>query len=353
MIHFRNDYSEGAHPLILQALADATYEQNAGYGMDEHCKHATELIQKACGYSEADVHFFTGGTQANLSVISAILRPYEAVIATKRSHINTHETGAIEATGHKVIAMPGQDGKLTPEDIIQAVESHTDEHMVKPTLVYISNTTEIGSVYTKQELHELRNICNTYHLYLFMDGARLANALTSKANDLTLKDIAWLTDAFYIGGTKNGALLGEACVITNALLKPHFRYNMKQKGALSAKSFVLGIEFETLMMQNLYLTLGKHANQMASIIADALIERNVPFLSLPVSNQIFPVLNAQQVQKLQEQFDFEIWEQDGDYFIIRLVTSWATRPEQVQAFVDFLPEIIPDAAEEVSDAEEN
>lgn len=334
MISFTNDYSEGAHPLVMKNLVEHSYEQNAGYGQDVHSKAAADLIRSYMGNVDADIHFLNGGTQVNLTMLSAMLRPFDAVIATERSHINTHETGAIEGCGHKVIAMPGLDGKLTPEDIKEAMEMHYSEHMVHPAAAYISNTTEIGSVYTKAELVKLKETCADYGLLLYMDGARLGAALTSRVNDLTLKDIAWLTDAFYIGGTKNGALAGEALVITNDSLKRDFRYYMKHKGALGAKGFVLGMQFEALFTDRLYFRLAEHANHMAQLLKDACVEAQFPFLSLPVSNQIFPVIDNETVARLQKDFTFEIWEKaDEGHQIVRFVTSWATREEQVQALI--------------------
>ncbi|MDO5409706.1 MAG: aminotransferase class I/II-fold pyridoxal phosphate-dependent enzyme [Lachnospiraceae bacterium] len=334
MISFTNDYSECAHPLILKNLAEHCYEQNEGYSEDRHCKNASDLIRSYLGNIDVEIHFLNGGTQANLTILSAMLRPFDAVIGTERAHINTHETGAIEGCGHKVLAMPGEDGKLTPEDIEEAVAQNTTVHMVHPAAVYISDTTEIGSVYTKAELTRIREVCNEHGLLLFLDGARLGSALTSAANDLTLRDLAWLTDVFTIGGTKNGALAGEAVVISNSLLQRDFRYYMKHKGAMNAKGFVLGMQFETLFRDRLYFQLAEHANQMAELIKDACVAAGFPFLTRPVSNQIFPVVDNDTIARLQKDFTFEIWEPaDDSHQIIRFVTSWATREEQVQELV--------------------
>lgn len=337
MISFINDYSECAHPLILKNLAEHCYEQNAGYGLDNHCKRASDLIRSYIGNVNVDIHYLNGGTQTNLTVLSAMLRPFDAVISTERGHINTHETGAIEGCGHKVLAMPGEDGKLTPEDIEDAVRMHFSEHMVHPAAVYISDTTEIGSVYTKAELTALREVCTKHHLYLFLDGARLGAALTSTANDLTLRDLAWLTDVFTIGGTKNGALAGEAVVISNDAIQRDFRFYMKHTGAMNAKGFVLGMQFETLFQDRLYFQLAEHANNMAQLLKDACVAAGFPFLTKPVSNQIFPVVDDASLEKLQKDFAFEVWEKaDEDHTIIRFVTSWATREEQVQELVQAL-----------------
>ena len=264
-----------------------------------------------------------------------MLRPFDAVIATERAHISTHETGAIEGCGHKVLAMPGEDGKLTPEDILEAVHNNTTVHMVHPAAVYVSDTTEIGSVYTKEELTRIREICNEYGLLLFLDGARLGSALTSTANDLTLRDLAWLTDAFTIGGTKNGALAGEAVVISNSLLQKDFRYYMKHKGAMNAKGFILGMQFETLFRDRLYFQLAEHANEMAEKVKEACAAAGYPFLSRPVSNQVFPVIDNETIARLQKDFLFEILEPaDENHQIVRFVTSWATREEQVQKLAE-------------------
>ena len=229
MYYFTNDYSEGAHPRILQALLDTNLQQVGGYGEDPFCLEAAELIKEKLGRSDVDVHFIPGGTQTNMIALAAFLRPHEAVIAPVTGHIEVHEAGAIEATGHKIIPLPGKDGKLRPEDVQEAVDFHLDEHMVKPRLVFISNATEIGSIYTKAELEALSAFCRRHNLLLYVDGARLGSALTSPANDLTLAEVAGLVDAFYIGGTKNGALIGEALVICSESLREDFRYHMKQR----------------------------------------------------------------------------------------------------------------------------
>lgn len=335
MISFSNDYSECAHPLILKNLAEHCYEQNEGYGLDSHCKAAADLIRSYLGNIAVDIHFLNGGTQANLTILTAMLRPFDAVIATERAHINTHETGAIEGCGHKVLAMPGEDGKITPEDIAEAVSLHSGEHMVHPAAVYLSDSTEIGSVYTKKELQQIREVCNQYGLYLFLDGARIGSALASPANDLKLRDLAWLTDVFTIGGTKNGAMAGEAVVISNERLQKDFRFYMKHKGAMNAKGFLLGMQFETLFRDRLFFSLAEHANQMAMEIKDACAAAGYPFLTRPVTNQIFPVIPNEVVAHLQKKFLFEVWEPaDETHQIVRFVTSWATREEQVRQLTE-------------------
>ena len=331
---FRNDYSEGAHPQILKALVETNLEQTVGYGEDRFCLEAAELIKGKLGRDDVDIHLIPGGTQTNLIAISAFLRPHEAVIAPLTGHIEVHETGAIEATGHKIITMEGRDGKLSPSDIEQAVDAHTDEHMVKPRLVYISNATEVGSIYTKAELEALSSACRRRKLLLFMDGARLGSALTSRENDLTLSEIANLVDAFYIGGTKNGALIGEALVICTDHLKEDFRFHIKQKGALLAKGRLLGIQFRELFRDNLFFDLAEHANTMAEKIQDALLSRNCPLLLHSPSNQIFPVLPNRVMERLAEDYSFEIQKKvDADHTMIRLVTSWATREDAVDEFI--------------------
>ncbi|NMB21405.1 MAG: low specificity L-threonine aldolase [Firmicutes bacterium] len=342
MYSFRNDYSEGAHPQILRALIETNLEQTVGYGEDRFCQEAAELIKRKISRGDVDVHLIPGGTQTNLIAISAFLRPHEAVIAPLTGHIEVHETGAIEATGHKIISMSGREGKLYPSDVRQAVEAHTDEHMVKPRLVYISNATEVGSIYTKDELKALSETCRALGLLLFMDGARLGSALTSDKNDLTLGDIASLVDAFYIGGTKNGALIGEALVICTESLKADFRFHIKQKGALLAKGRLLGIQFTELFRGNLFFELARHANAMATKIQGALIALGCPLLLHSPSNQIFPILPNQVIAELvAKEYSFEVQKRmDDDHTMIRLVTSWATREDAVDEFIADLKKLL-------------
>lgn len=337
MYSFRNDYSEGAHPRILELLVKYNLEQNVGYGEDEHSNRAKEYIKKVIKKEEVDIHFIPGGTQTNLLVISSFLRPHQCVITSDTGHINVHETGAIEATGHKVIAMPsGGNGKLTPSVIQQALDIHTDEHMVQPKMVYISNSTELGTIYTKGELIAISDICQKNDLILFMDGARLGSALTCKSNDLDISDIAKLVDVFYIGGTKNGALLGEALIICKEELKNDFRFLIKQRGALMAKGFVVGIQFEALFQDNLFFELGVHGNKMAEIIASTMKECGYNFLTEPLSNQLFPILPNNLIEKLSKNFTFSLQEKiDDNYSAIRLVTSWATTNESVDSLCEF------------------
>ncbi len=342
---FTNDYSEGAHPRILEALINANLSQNSGYGLDSHCEKARELILKECGgsgsmCSDLAIHFLVGGTQTNKTVIDAALRPHQAVIAASTGHVNVHETGAIEATGHKVIAIPHTDGKLTVPEIEKALAAHPDEHMVQPKMVYISNTTELGTQYTKKELEDLSHLCRRNNLYLFLDGARLGSALTSSVNDVTLADLAELTDVFYIGGTKNGALLGEALVIKNEHIKEDFRYFIKQNGALLAKGWLLGIQFETLFTDGLFYEMASHANEMAQMLRQGFAERGISFLAPSVSNQLFPVVDDRLAEVLIEQWGGLCEKKvDENHTAVRLVTSWATPKDAVEELLKALDSI--------------
>ncbi|HJB30813.1 MAG TPA: threonine aldolase [Candidatus Oscillibacter excrementavium] len=334
MYSFRNDYSEGAHPQVLQALTDTNAVQTVGYGMDPYCQAAADTIRRLCAAPDADVHFLVGGTQVNLVTIDAFLQSYEAVIAAQTGHVSTHETGAIEATGHKVCTVESPDGKLTPALVESVLAQHNGtEHMVLPRLVYISDTTEIGTIYTKAELTALRRCCDVHGLVLYLDGARLGSALTAPGNDLTLPDLAALTDAFTIGGTKNGALFGEALVLTRPL--PHYRWHMKQRGAVLAKGRLLGIQFQALLEDGLYFDLARHANQLALRLRDGIAALGYPFPVDSPSNQQFPVLPNAAVQKLQELgYEFEIDHVvDADHTCIRLVTSWATPESAMESFL--------------------
>ena len=337
MYSFRNDYSEGAHPKVLQALTETNLLQTCGYGTDPICRETADLIRELCKAPQADVHFLVGGTQTNQVVLAALLAPYEAVIATHAAHINTHETGAIEATGHKVCDIFAPDGKLTPALVEAVLTQHNGtEHMVLPRMVYVSDTTEVGTVYTKEELTALRRCCDEHGLLLYLDGARLGGALTAPSNDLTLADVAALTDAFYIGGTKNGALFGEALVLS----KPHahFRWHMKQRGAVLAKGRLLGVQFRALLEDGLYFDIARHANTQAQHLAEGLEALGIPFAAPAVSNQLFLILQNDTIAHLQERgYEFETDHAvDADHTCIRLVTSWAT-PDQ--AVADFLQDL--------------
>lgn len=334
---FKDDYSEGAHPNILRALCEFNLSQQSGYGKDEYSLKAAELIREMAGNKNADVYFVSGGTQANLIVLSSMLRPYESVISASTGHINVHEAGAIEATGHKIKAVETQDGKLTSLQIKDVLGYHTDEHMVKPRVVFISNSTEIATIYLKKELETLSKFCKSNNLLLYLDGARLGSALVSERNDLTLSDIARLTDVFYIGGTKNGALLGEAIVIINDDLKKDFRFNLKQKGALLAKGRILGVQFLELFKDDLYFNLARHANSMALKLAEGIRKHGYTFLSEIYTNQIFPIFPNLLIEKLSKRYEFYVWAKvDKDNSAIRLVSSWATKENMVDSFLEDL-----------------
>lgn len=338
---FKNDYSEGAHPRILDALIKYNLTQQNGYGLDEYSLNAAKFIRDKCAAPNASVHFISGGTQANLTMISAFLRPHESVVSALTGHIFTNESGAIEATGHKIHGVETADGKLRPQDIQNILDAHQNfPHQLKQRLVYISNSTEIGTIYSKKELQELYEFCQNKNLILFMDGARLGHALTAETNDLTFDEIAKFTDAFYLGGTKNGALIGEAIVINNPALQDEFGFHLKQKGALLAKGRLLGIQFEELMRDNLYFELADHANRQAMKIKEAFEEIGCDFLAETFTNQIFPVLSAKQIDQLSEKYDFYIWKKiDSERSAIRLITSWSTTDETVAGFINEVKEL--------------
>lgn len=338
MIYFRNDYSEGAHPKVLQALVETNLVSTPGYGCDEYCACARELLRERFACPNADVHFLVGGTQTNLTAAAAFLRPWEAVIAVDTGHIAVHETGAIEATGHKVYVVPGVDGKLTSDAIRTAVRDHqtgTEEHMVLPRMVYVSDSTELGTIYTRAELQALSDTCRELGLYLYLDGARMAMALTAQGNDLVPEDFAQLCDAFYLGGTKNALLFGEALVIVNNALKPYFRNVMKQHGGMLAKGRLLGVQFAAILQDDLWLQTARHANELAQRLAAALTAMGVPLYAASPTNQVFPIFTNAQVEALRQNFSFEfIARVDENHSAIRFVTSWATRPEDVETLLE-------------------
>lgn len=338
MIYFRNDYSEGAHPKVLQALVETNLVSTPGYGCDEYCACARELLRERFACPNADVHFLVGGTQTNLTAAAAFLRPWEAIIAADTGHIAVHETGAIEATGHKVYVVPGVDGKLTSDAIRTAVRDHqtgTEEHMVLPRMVYVSDSTELGTIYTRAELQALSDTCRELGLYLYLDGARMAMALTAQGNDLVPEDFAQLCDAFYLGGTKNALLFGEALVIVNNALKPYFRNVMKQHGGMLAKGRLLGVQFAAILQDDLWLQTARHANELAQRLAAALTAMGVPLYAASPTNQVFPIFTNAQVETLRQNFSFEfIARVDENHSAIRFVTSWATRPEDVETLLE-------------------
>lgn len=338
MFYFKNDYSEGCHPSIIKALSETNATQEEGYGEDIYSKKAKELIRKEANAQQAAVHFVSGGTQANLIIISSLLKPYEAVISAHTGHINVHEAGAIEATGHKVCATFSKDGKLTVEQIEEVVRQHEEPpHMVKPKLVYISNATEIGSVYSANELKTLYEYCQTQELLLFIDGARLGAAIMANENTLSLSDMSKYSDIFYIGGTKNGALLGEAIVIPNKKLQVDFDYHLKQKGALMAKGRVLGIQFLELFTDKLFFKLAKHANNMAMRLAKEIQNAGYRLLVPPETNQIFPIFPNELAKEIQEKYGCYPWEKINEKELcVRMVCSWATPEEAITDFLNFL-----------------
>lgn len=341
MIYFNNDYSEGCHSRVLDKLVSTNMEQTPGYGEDAYCREAAEHIRRLCENNGLAVHFLVGGTQTNLTVIAAALRPHQGVLCAQSGHIHVHETGAVEATGHKVLSLPSCDGKLTARQIRDAVTAHrtdpTAEHMVQPKLVYISNPTELGTIYSKLELTAISEACRDLGLYLFMDGARLGYGLTANGNDLTLADIARLCDVFYIGGTKVGALFGEAVVFSNPELSSDFRYLIKQRGGMLAKGRLLGVQFCALLEDGLYFEIAKKANDLADRIRETLNSLGYDYLVPGVTNQVFPVLPDSLLEKLSKEFSFSEQERvDTQHRAVRFCTSWATTEENVAALCDAL-----------------
>ena len=336
MVYFHNDYSEGCHEKVLQRLIETNMEQTDGYGMDAYCASAAAKIKACCGREDIDVHFLVGGTQTNLTVIDAALRPHQGALCAVSGHINVHETGAVEATGHKVLALPSDDAKITAEQVEAAVGAHRNddsfEHMVQPKLVYISNPSELGTLYSLEELEALSRVCRENGLYLFLDGARMGYGLAAADYDVTLADIARLCDVFYIGGTKVGALFGEAVVISNPALKADFRYIIKQHGGMLAKGRLLGVQFDALFTDNLYFEISAHAVKMADRIRACFDSLGVRYLVPGVTNQIFPVLSDELLTQLCKNFMFtEMGRVDENSRCVRFCTSWATKEENVDA----------------------
>ncbi len=334
---FLNDYSEGAHPRIIAAMAETNLVQTTGYGTDGFCDRARSLIAAEIKRPGSAIHFLVGGTQTNLTVAAALLRPHQGMISAESGHVSVHEAGAIEATGHKVLTIPAPDGKLTAKAVEALIRAHYDdptaEHMVQPGMVYVSQPTELGTVYRKQELAELAAVCQKYRIPLYLDGARLGCALTCHGNDLTLPDIAALTDLFYIGGTKMGALFGEALVINRPEFNTDFRSIIKQRGGMLAKGRLLGLQFEALFTDGLYYTLAQHANDMARRLADGITTLGYSFAAEAVTNQLFPILPRTLLTRLEEDFIFSVQgKADDTQDIIRLCTSWATDPDRVESF---------------------
>lgn len=347
MIRFGSDYQEGAHPRILKRLAEVNFEQSPGYGEDEFCAEARRLIREKCAAPEADVQFLVGGTQTNFTLLAAALRPHQGVIAADSGHIAVHETGAVEACGHKVIELPAVNGKLAAGQVSEYCRRHfadeAHEHMVMPGAVYISNPTELGTLYTRGELNALRGVCDHWNLMLYLDGARLGCGLASPENDLDLPFLASVCDAFSIGGTKQGALFGEALVLLRDDLKRDFRYILKQRGGMLAKGWLLGLQFAELMRDGLYEELSDHAIHLAMRIRRALREANVSFLVDSPTNQQFPIFTDEQVRRLSAKYAFsDIRPLDDGRTAVRICTSWATRPEDVdQLIADIRAELQP------------
>lgn len=338
---FKNDYTYGCHPNILKALTKTNLTPQPGYGEDEYSKQAKNLIRKAFSCPKASVSFVSGGTQTNLLMISSALRPYQSVISANTGHIFTNEAGAIEATGHKVHAAESTDGKLTPNSCEEVLKTLTNiPHVVQPKMLYISNSTELGSHYSLNELQKLSKFCKEKGLYLFMDGARLAQALAVKKTVVKPSDITRLVDAFYLGGTKNGALFGEALIITNEELKKDFAFNVKQKGALLAKGRSVGIQFLELLKNNLFMKLGMEANEKAGRLRQAFTSINCSFLTESRTNQLFPILANDKIKQLSEKADFYVWKEiDKEHSAIRLITSWATPEEQIETFIQAIKQL--------------
>lgn len=338
MVLFECDYTEGACPEIIKRLEETNFVQTPGYGEDEYCESAREKIKKLCGKENADVHFLVGGTQTNFTVISSVLRPHQGVLCAQTGHINVHETGAVEATGHKVLAVPSETGKITAKQVLDYYEAHWNdvnhEHMVQPGMVYISHPTENGTLYSKKELEDLYAVCKEKGLPLFLDGARLGYGLMSDASTLTLQDVAANTDVFYIGGTKVGALFGEAVVIVNPALKKDFRYMIKQNGGMLAKGRLLGIQFDTLFTNGLYFKVAKHADDLAMKLKKAFIDKGYRLLFDSYTNQQFPIIPDEHLEKLKESYGYSFWEKvDETHSAVRFCTSWATREDAVDALI--------------------
>lgn len=334
MLHFDSDYMETAHPAILHRFSEIIGEQNTGYGFDRYTKKAAKKIAVACGKPDALVKFLVGGTQTNATVIDAFLRKFEGVISVAAGHIATHEAGAIEGSSHKVLPIEGRNGKVTKEVLSAYLKDFYDdenyEHMVLPKMVYISHPTEDGTLYTRDELRSLREICDQYRLYLYLDGARLGYGLTAPGTDVTLKDIAEYCDAFYIGGTKVGAMCGEAVVIPDPQVVPHFFTHIKQHGALLAKGWVLGLQFDVLFTDDLYYRLGRHANEMAGMLKKGLKEKGYRFYIDSPTNQQFIIVDEEQLKRISRVTTYGFWcKYDENHTVIRLATSWATKPEDV------------------------
>ena len=337
---FENDYSEIAHPNILSAISKYSNEQNVGYVLDKHSINAKNQIKTIFGIPNSEVFFVGGGTQANMVVISFLLKPFEGVLTIDSGHVNVHETAAIEGSGHKVYTVPNKNGKITVEGILKSIKINNNEHMVCLKMVYISNSTEYGTIYTKKELEEIYKTCKENNLLLYIDGARLASALSSNENDMSPKEYASLSDIFTIGGTKNGLLCGEAIVFNDKNLTKNFRYHIKNKGALFAKGFLLGIQFEELFKNNLYFEIGKHENELAGMVTKFLKEMGIKFFMESPTNQIFPIFKKDIIDKIKKLYLISDWEDLGDEACVRFAFSWFTKVEVVKELIEDLKTIL-------------
>lgn len=338
MIYFNCDYMAGAHPEVLRALTETNLDKSIGYGFDSFTSDARTVILNSCGLDEGDVFFLLGGTQTNKTVIDRLLSRNDGVVCCESGHINVHEAGAIEADGHKVLALPGYNGKLEAvalkRYLIDFYSDETNEHMVRPGMVYISHPTEFGTLYTRDELENLSGVCRKYKMPLFIDGARMAYGLAAEGTDVTLHDIATIADVFYIGGTKCGALFGEAVVTRHKHLLPRFMSLMKLHGALLAKGRLLGVQFTALFKDNLYLRIGEHADRLASILKEGMRERGYRIFIDSPTNQQFFVLPNNLIDRLSEQVGFELWGTRGEYeSTVRFVTDWSTTEEDVDSLL--------------------
>ena len=341
MLYFTSDYMEGAHEKVLSKLSESNMEHLSGYGTDIYCERAKEKIKALCQCDSADVYFLVGGTQTNAVVIDALLKPYEGVVCTDNGHIYTHEAGAVEFTGHKVLNLPGERGKLKADTLRKYLETffadENHEHAVFPGMVYISHPTEYGTLYSKAELEQLSSVCQKYEIPLYLDGARLGYGLMSKNTDVTLPDIARICDAFYIGGTKVGALCGEAVVFTKNNTPKHFMTIVKQHGALLAKGRLLGVQFDALFTDNLYFDISRHAIDMAELLKQGLLQKEYCFYMDSPTNQQFIIMENTQMEALKKDVAFSFWEKyDETHTVVRFATSWATKEEDVRVLLDLL-----------------
>lgn len=335
MYSFLNDYSETAHPQVLKAIFDTNMEQCLGYGTDEHCARAAAYMKAKMKNDDVAIHFIPGGTQTNILAAAAFLRPHHAIISAETGHIHCHECASIEETGHKILAEVTPDGKLTVEHLEHAVKLNSEEHTPKPKMVYVSNSTELGTCYNKAELQKLYDYCKKHNIIFFIDGARMGSALA--CTDLTFEDYPKLCDAFYVGGTKNGAFMGEAMVIVKDELKEDFRMHMKQRGAMLAKGKVLGVQFEELFREDLFMELARHANSCMDILRNGIKDLGYEFLCDSPSNQIFPIFPFEILEKIKEKYMvLDYMMMDDGKECVRMVTSWATDKTQCENFVEDL-----------------